>query len=796
MAIMFVRAQVISRGAGRSVISAAAYRHRARMMDEQAGTSFSYRGGASELMHEELALPQQIPAWLHKAIAGHSVAAASEALWNAVDAFESRADGQLARELIIALPEELTRAENIALVREFVRDNLTSKGMIADWVYHDKDGNPHIHLMTTLRPLTEEGFGAKKVPVTGEDGAPLRVVTPDRPNGKIVYRLWAGDKETLKAWKIAWAETANRHLALAGHEIRLDGRSYAEQGLDGIAQNHLGPEKAALARKGRELYFAPADLARRQEMADRLLAEPELLLKQLGNERSTFDEKDIAKALHRYVDDPADFANIRARLMASDELVMLKPQEIDRQTRDVADPAVFTTRAMLRIEYDMAQSARLLSEQKGFGASARQVDAAIARVESGDPKNAFRLDPEQVDAIRHVTGDSGIAAVVGLAGAGKSTLLAAARLAWESEGRRVIGAALAGKAAEGLEDSSGIKSRTLAAWEMAWVNGRDTLHRGDVLVIDEAGMVSSQQMARVLDIVEAAGGKVVLVGDAMQLQPIQAGAAFRAISERIGFAELAGVRRQHEEWARQASRLFARGEIEKGLDAYARHGHLAEAETRQEIIDRIVADWSQARREAIGRSVSEGRDGRLRGDELLVLAHTNDDVGKLNEALRAVMAGDGALSESRSFQTERGGREFAVGDRVIFLANARFIEPRATRLGPQYVKNGMLGTVISTGDKRGEALMSVRLDNGNQVVFSEDSYRNVDHGYAATIHKAQGTTVERTLVLATAMMDQHLTYVAMTRHRDRVDLYAASEDFEPKPEWGRKPRVDHAAGVT
>ncbi|MBB4584118.1 hypothetical protein GGE45_006507, partial [Rhizobium aethiopicum] len=468
----------------------------------------------------------------------------------------------------------------------------------------------------------------------------------------------------------------------------------------------------------------------------------------------------------------------------------------EAETGKAVAPAVFTTREILRIEYDMARSAEVLSERKGFGISGAQVAAAVQNVETGDPAKPFRLDAEQVDAIRHVTGDSGIAAVVGLAGAGKSTLLAAARLAWERKGRRVIGAAIAGKAAEGLEDSSGIKSRTLAAWELAWANGRDTLHRGDVLVIDEAGMVASQQMARVLDIVEAAGAKVVLVGDAMQLQPIQAGAAFRAISDRIGFAELAGVRRQREEWAREASRLFARGEIEKGLDAYARHGHLAEAGTRAETIDRIVSDWSQARREAIGRSVAEGRDGRLRGDELLVLAHTNDDVGKLNEALRAVMAGEGALSDSRTFQTARGARGFAVGDRIIFLENARFLEPRARSYGPQYVKNGILGTVISTGDKRGEALMSVRLDNGHKVVFSEDSYRNVDHGYAATIHKAQGTTVERTFVLATGMMDQHLTYVAMTRHRDRVDLYAAKEDFEPKPEWGRKPRVDHAAGVT
>ncbi|TBC66732.1 Ti-type conjugative transfer relaxase TraA (plasmid) [Rhizobium leguminosarum] len=796
MAIMFVRAQVISRGAGRSIVSAAAYRHRTRMMDEQAGTSFSYRGGASELVHEELALPDQMPTWLRTAIDGRSVAGASEALWNAVDAFEKRADAQLARELIIALPEELTRAENIALVREFVRDNLTSKGMVADWVYHDKDGNPHIHLMTTLRSLTEEGFGPKKVAVAGEDGKPLRVVTPDRPKGRIVYKLWAGDKETMKAWKVAWAETANRHLALAGHEIRLDGRPYADQGLDGIAQRHLGPEKAALSRRGAEMYFAPADLARRQEMADRLLADPALLLKQLSNERSTFDERDIAKALHRTVDDPAVFANIRARLMASDDLIMLKPQQLDAETGKASEPAVFTTREVLRIEYDMARSAQLLAECRGFGVSDRVVAAAIRHVETRDTEKSFRLDPEQVDAVRHVTGDNGITAVVGLAGAGKSTLLAAARVAWESDGRRVIGAALAGKAAEGLEDSSGIRSRTLAAWELAWANGRELPERGNVLVIDEAGMVSSQQLARVLDIAEQAEVKVVLVGDAMQLQPIQAGAAFRAITERIGFAELAGVRRQRHQWAREASRLFARGEVEQGLDAYARHGHLIEAGTRDEVIGRIVGDWTDARRQAIRNSASAGNDGRLRGDELLVLAHTNEDVKRLNEALRSVMSQEGALSENRAFRTERGAREFAVGDRIIFLENARFLEPRAPRLGPQHVKNGMLGTVVSTGDKRGDTLLSVRLDNGRDVVISEDSYRNVDHGYAATIHKSQGATVDRTLVLATGMMDQHLTYVSMTRHRDRVDLYAAKEDFEAKPEWGRKPRVDHAAGVT
>lgn len=796
MAIMFVRAQMISRGAGRNIISAASYRHRTRMRDEQTRTSFNYRGGDNDLVHEELALPENVPDWLRLAIDGKTAAGASEVLWNAVDAFETRVDAQLARELIIALPEELTRAENIALIREFVRDNLTSNGMIADWVYHDKDGDPHTHLLTALRPLTETGFGPKYVPVRQPDGKPLREVKSDRHNGDIVYTCWAGDKETMKAWKLAWAETASRYLALSGHDIRLDGRSYAEQGLDGIAQKHLGPAKTAMARKGVEMYFAPAELARRQEMANRLLADPGLLLKRLGIERSTFDEKDIAKTLHRYVDDPSDFANIRTRLMASDDLVLLKPQQMDRQTGKAIEPAIFTTREILRIEYNMAQSAGVLSNRKGFGVAAAKIAAAVRSVETADPEKPFRLDQEQIDAVAHVTGDGAIAAVIGLAGAGKSTLLAAARVAWEQEHRLVFGAALAGKAAESLEDSSGIRSRTLAAWELAWENGRDLLQAGDVFVVDEAGMVSSEQMARVLKAVENAGAKAVLVGDAMQLQPIQAGAAFRAIAERIGFAELAGVRRQREAWGRDASRLLARGKVEEGLDAYAQKGHIVAVEHRAEAVERLVADWSEARREAIAQSRTAGKDGKLRGDEMLVLAHTNEDVKRLNESLRIVMNREGALTNARAFRTERGVREFGCGDRIIFLENARFVEKRAKHLGPQYVKNGMLGTVISTGDARGRPLLSIRLDIGRDVVLSEASYRNIDHGYAATIHKSQGVTVDRTFVLATGMMDQHLTYVSMTRHRDRADLYAAGEDFERKPAWGGKSRVDHAAGVT
>jgi ATP-dependent exoDNAse (exonuclease V) alpha subunit len=139
--------------------------------------------------------------------------------------------------------------------------------------------------------------------------------------------------------------------------------------------------------------------------------------------------------LHRTVDDPTDFANIRARLMASNDLVLLKPQQVDADRQARLAPAVFTTRDILRIEYDMAQSAQILSQRKGAGSARARLRRRFVLLKRPIQKSRFTLDREQVDAVRHVTGDNGIAAVVGLAGAGKSTLLAAARVAWESDER-------------------------------------------------------------------------------------------------------------------------------------------------------------------------------------------------------------------------------------------------------------------------------------------------------------------------------------------------------------------------
>ena len=188
VAITHFTPQIIGRADGRSAVLSAAYRHCAKMEHAAEARTVDY-SGKRNLAHEEFLLPADAPKWAREMIADRSVAGAAEAFWNKVEAFEKRADAQFAKEFIIALPVELSKAQNVALARQFVHEQVLGRGQVADWVYHDDPGNPHVHLMTTLRPLTESGFGAKKVAVIGADGQAIRT-----KNGKIQYRLWAGEK--------------------------------------------------------------------------------------------------------------------------------------------------------------------------------------------------------------------------------------------------------------------------------------------------------------------------------------------------------------------------------------------------------------------------------------------------------------------------------------------------------------------------------------------------------------------------------------------------------------------------
>ncbi|WP_306150230.1 MULTISPECIES: Ti-type conjugative transfer relaxase TraA [unclassified Roseibium] len=749
MAIYHFHAQVISRSEGRSSVAAAAYRHRAQMTvsNDSDHRSFDYVHKDGDLVHEELALPDQTPDWFRTLIDGQSVTGASEALWNAVEAHETRVNAQLAREIVLALPVELSREDNIALVQGYVREAFTSRGMVADWVYHEKDKNPHVHVMLTMAPFTEKGFGSKWEPLLDEKGEPVR--KGGQKNGKLQYRAWAGDKETLKIWRALWASHANKSLELAGHQARIDHRSYEAQGIDLQPTSKIGVQARNILTQaqaqGRDagLERAAWHAQSRLENVKRITRRPEIVLDAITREKSVFETQDIAKYIHRYVDDPKRFQDLLARVLASPDVVTLAVETVDPETGDLI-PAKFTSREMVRLEAEMARRADHL-----VSVSSHSVDQdARARVLT---KKTLKLSDEQRVAIERITGAGRMASVVGRAGAGKTTMMKAAREVWEANGYQVFGAALAGKAAEGLDKEAGIASRTLASWQLSWGRGEDLPGKKTVFVIDEAGMVDSRQMSVFVETIAKSGGKLVLIGDADQLQPIEAGAAFRSLSDRTGYAELGTIYRQRAEWMRDASMDLARGNVGKALHAYEANGHVVSLPLKDQVFGAMIDDWS--------RDYDPSKS-------MLMLAHLRKDVHRLNQMARDVLIARGVIETGEKFRTEEGDRFFAAGDQIVFLRNDRDLN----------VKNGMIGRVVEASEGRFVAEVEDSVQT-RRIEVNQKTYRNVDHGYATTIHKSQGATVDQVKVLATLSLDRHLTYVAMTRHREDVKLYHGGLSF-------------------
>jgi Ti-type conjugative transfer relaxase TraA len=715
MAIYHLHVKVIGRKSGSSAVASAAYRSASRLRDERLDRShdFSSKRG---VVHSEVLLPENAPEVWHD----------RERLWNDVEAFEIRKDAQLAREVEFAIPREMSEAQGIELARDFARAEFVDRGMIADLNVHwdmaeDGSPKPHAHVMLTMRQVSmngdENGFGPK-------------------------VRNW-NRTEMVERWRERWAELANERLAELDIDARIDHRSLEARGIALEPQTQIGAPAKRIEVRGIDGAAIEADRAEmHREIARgngaRIIADPSLGLDAITQQQSTFTRRDLAKFAHRHSDGIDQFNEVVGAMRKAPDLVELG--------KDISGEDRFTTRAMIEAEQRLHHAAKLMGERERHEVHDRDREAALARAEA----RGLVLSGEQADALAHVTEGRDLGVVIGHAGTGKSAMLGVAREAWEAAGYEVRGVALSGMAAENLESGSGIASRTIASLEHGWEQGRDLLTSRDVLVIDEAGMVGTRQFERVLCHAAEAGAKVVLVGDPQQLQAIEAGAAFRSIYERHGGAEIGEVRRQREDWQREATGYLATGRTGHALAAYRSHGMVHEAQTREQARGDLIERWDRDRKASPDKS-------------RIILTHTNDEVRALNEAARERMRTAGDLGDEVRLSVERGERGFASGDRVMFLQNER-------GLG---VKNGTLGTIEQVSAQS----MTVQADDGRSIHFDFKDYNRIDHGYAATIHKAQGMTVDRVHVLATPGMDAHSSYVALSRHRDGVDLHYGRDDF-------------------
>ncbi len=485
----------------------------------------------------------------------------------------------------------------------------------------------------------------------------------------------------------------------------------------------------------------------------------------LTQRQSSFTRRDAVRAWCEQLPHGGDVHEIEALaddLLASQAVVPLLPEAATPTVGDVvrrADGRIvaagseerrYSTPELLALEaqvLDAASDGR--SRDRGSVATSTAAAVLTSRPELSD---------EQTNMVnRLLTDGDALAVVVGRAGTGKTYALDAARQAWQADGYKVIGAALARRAALELRDGAGIDATSLHALlaDLREHPG-ELLSRPTVIVIDEAGMVGTRQLAELVTHAADHHAKLVLVGDPRQLPEIDAGGSFRALTMRGDPIVLSDNRRQHHQWERNALEQLRSGHADQAIARYADHGQLTVADTAPQVREQLVADWWQAR---------EG------GAHAVMIALRRDDVADLNARARAHIRHAGRLGPDTLTVADRS---FAVGDQAVCLRNHQ-------GLG---VTNGTHGTITHLDPAHGTLRMIDR--SGREYELTADYLASttqrggpvLDHGYALTGHKAQGLTVDQAFVLGSDQLYREWGYVAMSRgcQANRLYLVNAHDD--------------------
>lgn len=499
----------------------------------------------------------------------------------------------------------------------------------------------------------------------------------------------------------------------------------------------------ALGAQAQQASAPVSDTERLAEVPDRLT-----------RTQSAFERRHLFEAVGAaLVGTAADAARIEtevARLIASGAVVELGA--------DRSGAARYSTPQMIAVERALVDSAERLARDRRPTPTSKIV-SNLADVAS--------LTTEQRTAVELVTSGARLAIVQGTAGTGKSHTLAVVARAWETTGYQVLGASIAWKAANTLGCDLGVSSRSIDSWLASIEHGSVALGPATLLIVDEAGLLSSRQMERLLAHVETAQASVLLVGDDRQLQPIGPGSALRLVNDAIAGARLDTIVRQREAWAREAVHAFARGDAAAGLESYRARGLVTEADGVVAAVTALADTWNELRR-------TSPRSSRL------AVAKTNSEVRALSAAIRSHLRSEGIIRgvEATTRAVTPSGQEYdlnlAVGDRIRFLR--RFDE-----LG---VVNGTEVEVTRlTPSRDGSVILTVRLDQ-SEIRFalpevSDDSGRSLlAHAWASTIFQAQGTTVDHALVLGSSRFDRHDAYVAFSRARQETRLFLDSRALD------------------
>ena len=498
--------------------------------------------------------------------------------------------------------------------------------------------------------------------------------------------------------------------------------------------HHIDP--AALREQWREagMAFGLDKIERHTDVKSLEKVDVSRVLDEAHQNKSVSREQDILAASFRAAQGVAGAAG--AREYAVEAIAQAVHLGAGRDGKDR-----YTTTGIQKAEQ------RIIQVAQGFNKTAHPVPVR-ERQESGQA-----LSPEQQAAREYMAQAGSLKVLIGDAGTGKSTMLRQVAIDHQAAGYQIFGCSTSGKAAQGLQESAGIQSQTIASLLREIDQGQSPLHSKSMLVIDEAGMVDSRNMAKLLDAAEQAGAKVALVGDHKQLQPVGSGAVFAKMAESHGDpARLQEIHRQREDWHKNAVTEMSKGEAAKAMAAYIDRGAVSVEKTHRAAVQAVAGKIILARHEMLSQALkSDHKDMApvLAAKEVLGIASTNQAVNDINKSVREALTKSGEITDTREVATATGRLEVGTGDRILITKN-----DRETGL-----KNGDLCTVVGW-DKQHPGCIQVRLDRDPQhitLLAPEDLH--LKHGFAVTAYKAQGATVEKAVVLGSEFFSRELAYV-------------------------------------
>ena len=550
--------------------------------------------------------------------------------------------------------------------------------------------------------------------------------------------------ENARAIFVAHSDTKHPHLHIVASRINPEtGRTFSDQ-MDKTKSQawalQYEREHGIIRCEAREKN---GGLREAVEARDR-----EKILDYLTDNSPTFDRKDLDRALQRGgMKDAAERDKYALELLAGHNVIGL---------RETADAPVtrYTTRDVLAAERQVMRDAKALYES-----SLHQVTG----IDQHDTLSQHaHLDPEQRRAFYHLTRGDGLSIMAGEAGTGKSATLAAVRDAYEAAGCRVIGMAWTNAVVQDMQKEGFRNTTTIASELKRLEHGSSQWDRRTVLVVDEAAMLATKHLAAVMEKAREAGAKLILAGDDRQLTSIERGGMFGTLQREYGAAELHEVRRVSDGAQRKAFNQMHEGQFREALETFAERGDIHWRGTQEQTRDALVAAYARDTTQEPGKS-------------RFVFAYTNADVAALNHDIRALRRERGELGPDRTLWTKDGPTQFAEGDRIQFTGTASTKAQREAGLS-----NGTVGTIkaiegsrvtVTLDTKPGAEVRDLTFTVGDDRDLGE--FNSFRHGYAGTIYKGQGRTLDQTYLCYSPHWRASSAYVALSRHRDRMTLFVA-----------------------